>query len=169
MRHRQYDRQGRHEEALADVLEANRLAPPGHGYPRFAADLHRRMGNADAGVAVFDEALRKEPENLWVLAERAMFLAAIERFDEAVRDIAQSIERESKEFERMMRSIDQIKILTGARRLDEALAAANRYVNRYPEDSVGYGFRARVFEAMGRTREAQADRDRSFSLGRGRV
>jgi tetratricopeptide (TPR) repeat protein len=169
MRHRQLDRLGRQQEALADLLEANRLAPRGYANHRSTADFYRRMGNPDAGVAVLDEALSKEPENLHLLVERATYLSTIQRHDEALRDIAESIEREPRESERRMRSIYQIKILTEARRLDEALAAADRYVGRYPDDSSGYGSRAKVYAAMGRAREAQSDRDKSFSLGRGSI
>jgi tetratricopeptide (TPR) repeat protein len=165
LRHRALDGLGRQEEALTVVLEAIRSAPPGAEYERFAADLHRRLGDPGAGVLVFDESIRREPDNLWLLARRAQYLATIGRFDEAVIDITDSIRREREEDPRRMRSIRRIDILTAARRFDEALADANLYISRYPTDTLGFGFRSKIHEAMGNHRQAKIDRDQATSLG----
>jgi tetratricopeptide (TPR) repeat protein len=164
LRHRQLDKLGRTDEALADVLEAIRLAPPGTGYQRFAAEIQRRLGNPAAGVLVFDEALHREPANLFLRAERAEYLAKIGRFDEAVSDITAAVEQEPNSDQRQMRSYERMKILIAARRFDEALAVADRYVSQHPDDSIGFGVRSEIHEAMGEHGAARRDYEKKMDI-----
>jgi tetratricopeptide (TPR) repeat protein len=157
MRHDQLDKLGRTDEALADVLEAIRLAPQGFEYQRFAADIYRRKGDVDAGVAVFDESVRRMPDNYFVLAERAKFLAEVGRYEPALRDISASIEGEPSEFQRQMRTFERMQILTAMRRFDDALEDADRMVDEFPDRVLAYGMRAEIHEAMGDHEAARRD------------
>jgi tetratricopeptide (TPR) repeat protein len=166
LRHFQLDKLGRTQEALASVLEAIRLAPPGYNYQRFAAELERRNGDVEAGVALLDEFVRQHPDDLFLLADRAEFLGKIGRVEDSLRDFATAIEREPHEFHRNMRSLGRIQMLIAKRRFQQALDFANRHIARYPDDPsmLGYGYRARIHEALGHTREAELDMRKWRSL-----
>jgi tetratricopeptide (TPR) repeat protein len=164
MRHRQLDALGRTDEALADVLEAIELAPSGAGYQRHAADIYRRKGDVNAGVAVFDESVRRAPDDLNLLAERAKFLNAVGRHGQALRDISASIEGEPTDFHRQMRTFDRMKILTAMRRYDDALEDADRMVDEFPDQSLAYGLRSEVYAAMGDHKAARRDEEKKLDI-----
>jgi tetratricopeptide (TPR) repeat protein len=164
MRHRQLDKLGRSSEALADVLEAIRLAKPGAEYHRAAADLYSRRGDVDAGVAVFDDALRTRPDNLFILTEKAKFLSTVGRHDLAISEMTKAIDRETVEFDRWLRSAGRLSMSIDAKRFEDGLAYADRHIDEYPDDNLGYSYRSKIHQAMGNHRKAEKDEARSHEL-----
>jgi tetratricopeptide (TPR) repeat protein len=166
MRHRQLDKLGRQPEALADVLEAIRIAPPDFDYHRAAAELYARMGRVDAGVAVFDEALRGKPANLQILGEKAEFARSVGRYELAMTDITKAIDGETIEFRRWLRSLKRLRILIEAQRFQDALKYADRHLEEYPDDGMGYRYRSDIHEALGNGPKARNDRRKGDELRR---
>jgi tetratricopeptide (TPR) repeat protein len=164
LRHRQLEQLGRHEEALADVLAAIQLAPPNYNYQREAAKLHQRLGNAEAGVAVFDSGIQREPGNLFLRADRAQYIASLGRYEEALSDMTVAIENEPDPFQRQMRTYDRVKYLAEVGRFDEALEDVNQLLKRDPRDTIALHARGEVYESMGDKRRAAADYDAAMSI-----
>lgn len=164
MRHKQLNLLGRPQEALADVLAAIELAPPEFSYHLSAAELHRQLGSPEAGVAVFDAALRQYPDNLFIRSNRARFVASLGRYEEAINEMTPAIESEPDESQRYIRTLDRIKYLTAVRRFDEALADANQLLKQRPRDTVVLHARGDVYKAMGDARRAEADYDTAMNI-----
>jgi tetratricopeptide (TPR) repeat protein len=164
LRHLQLARLGRDEAALADVLAAIDLAPPEFSYHRNAAELHQRLGNAEAGVAVFDAGVRKDPGNLFLHADRARFIASLGRHEEALTEKTLAIDKETDPFQRQMRTYDRVSYLAAVGRFDEALEDANRLLRQDPRDTVALHARGDVYKAMGDNRRAKADYDSAMNI-----
>jgi tetratricopeptide (TPR) repeat protein len=164
LRHQWLAGLGRHEEALADVLEAIRLAPAEASYEIAAARLHAKLGKPEVGLTLLDDAYRARPDDLGLLEERARFLQSLSRFDEALRDISEGLRRGSNEARLWSLTGLHIEVLVSLGRLPEALDEASRWVKKFPDDPVPYHSRAKVFEAMGRSREADVARDQAMSI-----
>jgi tetratricopeptide (TPR) repeat protein len=164
LRHRHLDKLGRSSDALADVLEAIELAGSRAGYYSAAAELYSRRGDVEAGVAVFDDGLRQRPRDFSIVERKAEFLSDIGRHDLAISEMARSIDGETNEFFRWLRSAGRLQMFIDAKRFKDGLAAADRHIGEYPDDDMGYRSRSEIHEALGSHRKAREDRDKARDL-----
>ncbi len=85
-----YANGGRSEDALLEYGESLRIAPSAEAYYDRAL-LHEKLGDREAALADYTDALEREPEFLQGWYNRGLLLLALGRNEEAVSDFRESI------------------------------------------------------------------------------
>lgn len=155
------------DEALADLAEAERLAPEAD--PQLRADLlvlraraHHAQGNLEAAQAETEEAARLAPDDADPVINRGLFLADQVDFDGAVAQFAQALELEPDHVEAHVVSM---YYLYEAHEFEACVESGNTAVELAPGDSRVWAARGLCLGMLGRAEEALADIKEAERLG----
>jgi tetratricopeptide (TPR) repeat protein len=166
MRGRAFAQKGDHDRAVADYSKALELDP------RQAETWYRRgaswkgKGVYDEALADLNEAIRLAPTAADAYAERADVRLHNNNLALAVEDATKAIELQPRLVQAYVsRAFAQTKLGY----LDRSLADYNKLVEMHPSFAHFYLRRAEVLEALGRPRDADADRARAARLGGGQL
>jgi tetratricopeptide (TPR) repeat protein len=89
---RRIGKQGRFEEAVADLTRAIELVPQHAGAFRNRGETYRQQGYIEESLADFARAIELDPKNAWILASRGETYRQQGRFEEALADLTRAIE-----------------------------------------------------------------------------
>jgi tetratricopeptide (TPR) repeat protein len=148
--------QGDMKAALADADQAVRLD---RCYPlaHFARGVvHFSAGEYQLALADIDEALKLDPSDAFFWNGRAGVFAAQGRWQDALRDL-HSAGRLCRGSELGEVLANRAECFYQMKRLDEALAASDLAVRRFPQNAAAYRTRAKVLDDKGDSAAAQRD------------
>jgi tetratricopeptide (TPR) repeat protein len=161
LRHDIYRQQGKLQQALDDIIEANRLSQHGQEYLGGVATLYTQMGQPAEALRAFDEGIQRNPNNAMVRMTRAQFLEDAGMVREALADIdvAVSLTPANKRLYAV-----RAKICIKLKQFDQALADCNHLIKAEPEAGTHLRLRSSVYKAMGQADAAQDDYLRGLRL-----
>lgn len=153
---------GRESEVSLDFLGQIRLKQDARRMGRVFTYLYEAQ-RYEESLEVITELLRWEPQSKLTHSQRIVNLIVLKRYPDALAAIENAVSMLGEEaYDRHMQ-LYRIKALIGVNRLDEAVAAADRYLEVFPLAADVYGLRISLLIFMGRIDGAVRDMVRDLA------
>lgn len=147
------------KQSGADLDAALKMAPQNEEALRKRCRSLDMTGHLCEALAAYDVILRKNPKDANFWSYRGEANKRLKRYADAAADFSQAIKNQPdcNDMGTWLFEVGNCRLLVGDQQ--GALEAFDQLVKKFPDLSTGYWGRARVFEKMGRIKDAERDRN----------
>lgn len=154
---------GDYKSALADMDQAIKLQPRHAGLFINRAFLRYKLDDYFGAMADYDYALQLDPLNVVALFNRGLMRAELKDDDRAIRDFSQVLKLKPGD----TRSLYNRAILyRDTRQFKSAIDDIDKVIEAHPDLAGAYYLRFDINRALGNTRQAERDYNKSMALAK---
>lgn len=158
---RVYDAQNKPDQAERLLLTATSLAPDNDWYAKFLADVYNKTGKFQAAASVFEQLIKKEPNNESYYFRWAYFLVKADAVERAIK-VYDDLEKRVGVTEESVRRKHSLYIGMGNNK--KAAEELQRLIDAYPRRVEYRHLLAGFYEQIGDKTQAQAEYRRIMDI-----
>ncbi len=165
--HLRYE-EGKPEESIVDLETALRLQPATRSSMLFdsLARCSWDLKRAQEAARYYSKAIEVSPGFAWRHFERGGVYMSMNQLDKALSDFQTGVKLEP---DSQFGPIKLAKCYSKLRQYENAAKALSTLIRTHPEFAVAYAERAKVYDSLGKTELARADRKKANELGRAQL